>query len=290
MLLALQAVAAPRALWHVTPGGPLRPGPAVLMVPGFGYGKEIYDFHGEGLAPQLAARGWDTWVVEPSPSASFSEWTQVELPAAVEAVQAAHAGPLVLVVQGHAGALALAAVGRELAGAVAGIVAFNTPVEWDLPNPVLGAVLERGGDLGTLAGRDGSAEFQLLYAHGARLRGDVKAHFAAEGLRDLTRPVAREWLDALLRGGPSLPGPPFRERIAAVDVPVLQVLALRDTVAHPELSSPLREWAPRAKVTVRELDRFQGCSEDYTHLSVLLGEHAHGDVFRHVFHWLEGRR
>ena len=289
-LLALQAAAAPRLLAHLAPTGPSRPGPAVLLVPGLGYGREIYDFHGQGLGPRLVARGWDTWVVEPSPGASFAGWVQVELPVAVAAVQAVHPGPVVLVAQGHGGALVLAAAGHELAGQVAGAVAFNTPVEWELPNPVLGGILERGGDLGTLAGQEGHAEFQLLYAHGAVLPADVRAHFAAEGLRDLPRPVAREWLEALRRGAPALPGPSFRERLGALRSPVLLVLALRDAVAHPELSAVLREWAPRAPVTVRALDRFQGCVEDYTHLSVLQGEHAPRDVFRHVFAWLEGLR
>ena len=197
---------------------------------------------------------------------------------------------MLLVVQGHGGSLALAAAGQELAGEVAGIVAFNTPVEWELSNPVLGGVLERGGDLGTLAGPGGRAEFSLLYAHGAHLRPDVEALFAAEGLRDLRVPVAREWLEAMRRGAPELPGPGFRERLAQLEAPVLLVLALRDVVAHPELSAALREWAPNAQVTVRAVDRFQGCEEDYTHLSVMLGEHAPKDVFRHVLAWMEALR
>ncbi|MBM4380155.1 MAG: hypothetical protein FJ086_12810 [Deltaproteobacteria bacterium] len=281
---------APRALVPLSPAVPSGRGPAVLLVPGLGFGREIYDFHGQGLAPHLASRGWDVWVFEPAPGANFAELVGRELPAAVGAVREVRGGPVVMVVQGHGGALALAAAGHELSGQVAGIVAFNTPLEWELPNPVLGGVLERGGDLGSLAGGEGRAELQLLYAHGATLRPDVAAHFSAEGLRDLGRPLAREWLEALQRGAPVLPGPSFRERIARVDVPVLQVLALRDVVAHPEYASALRERAPRARVTVRELDRFQGCAEDYTHLSVLLGGHAPKDVFPHVVAWLESLR
>ncbi len=261
--------------------------PAVLLVSGLGLGREAWAFHGEGLAPWLSARGWDVFVLELPARAGFREQVEVILPAAVEIVQALHGGPVVLGLHGHGGAVALAACGHELRGRVAGIFALNTPVDWEVSNPVLGGVLASGGRFGALAGDEGRATRELLFTHGALLRTAVRERFAAEGLRDLSPALAAEWLAALQAGSPSLPGPGFRERLSLLDVPVLAVLGARDTVAHPEHVTPLREWAPRARITFRELNRFQGAAEDYTHLSLLLGAGAPRDVFRPVAAWLE---
>jgi pimeloyl-ACP methyl ester carboxylesterase len=250
-------------------------------------GREAWAFHGEGLAPFLSSRGWDVFVLELPANARFRDQVEVILPAAVDTVQSLHAGRVVLGLHGHGGAVALAACGHELLGRVAGVVGLDTPVEWELPNAVLGGVLAAGGRFGALAGEEGRATLGLLFTHGAWLGSTVRERFAAEGLRDLSPAVADEWLSALHAGAPPLPGPPFAERLARLDIPILAVLGARDTVAHPEHVTPLRERAPRARVTFRELNRFQGAAEDYTHLSLLLGAGAPRDVFHPVAAWLE---
>ncbi len=78
--------------------------------------------------------------------------------------------------------------------------------------------------------------------------------------------------DVALNGGESL-----KARLSGYDRPTLQLLALADGWAPAELCGPLRE-VTKAKVTLRTFTVAEA-AEDYSHLSLFLGDGAPGDVF-----------
>jgi hypothetical protein len=262
----------------------------VLLVPDFGFRRDVFDLDGRGLAPWLTARGFEVYVLEPGAGRELTDLVRRDLPAAVTAIRAHRTGPVDLIAHGYAGTLALAASTRELKGEVGKVVALSTPVVPEIPNTLAEAVLARGGKLTRLSlDPAGAASFDLLFAKHGRFPGRVLTDLRATGVVDLGDEAAAELLGWMRSGDLSLgDGTSVKSRLAGYDRSTLQFLALRDNWAHPEFASPLRELAAGADVKLRTMSLLQYHAEDYTHLSLLQGEGAPSEVFEPIREFLTG--
>jgi pimeloyl-ACP methyl ester carboxylesterase len=277
--------------------------PPVLLVADFGFDARAWDFEGRGLAPFLQAQGRDVFVLElrghgrakAKGGWGLTDVVAEDVPRALEAIAALRSGPVDVVAQGFAGSLVLAASVKEAQGRLGRVVALSTPVEPSVPNPHVQALLERGGRLSTLAlTPEGRRAFMLLYADGARLDARLLSRFRRVGLHNLGSRASSELLAWMQEGdvhlGQEGEADTLKGRLAAYDRPTLLLLPLGEAVAHPEFASPLRELAPRAPVQVRILSQLELMEEDYTHLSVLHGQHAERDVWQPILSFLRGAR
>jgi pimeloyl-ACP methyl ester carboxylesterase len=269
--------------------------PPVLLVPDFGFGRELFDLDRAGLAPFLRSRGRDVFVLVRSAGANdrgLESFVTAELPAAfAEIAKLRGEGPVDVVAHGYSGTLVLAATPSELRGRVRAVIALSTPAIAEVPNPVAERVLQQGGRLTALAGhKEGRGTLELLFARRGRFeRGDL-AELWSRGLLDLGPRTSSELLAWMRSGDLSLrDGSSVRARWQSYDRPTLLLLPIADNYAHPEYAAILRELAPRAKVALLPLNKVELLSEDYTHVSMLLGSGARKEVFEPILRFLETR-
>ncbi|HLL83326.1 MAG TPA: alpha/beta fold hydrolase, partial [Longimicrobium sp.] len=214
------------ALYRYVPDGGGGGRPAVLLVPEVGFGRIAYDFAGSGLARYLQERGRDVFVAElrgqgqaQSPRGwSLGQWISLDLPAVLDAVSAAHPGPVDVVVHGYSGGLVLAACAVELKGRVRRVVALSPVVLPEVPNATVAKLLREGGALGRLA-RERAADFELLFTRGGRIsEGEVSR--LRSRVTDLSPVASRELLGWMERGDLPLPdGSTFSRRLPLYDRP-----------------------------------------------------------------------
>lgn len=268
------------------PDGATRP--PVLLLPDLGFSRLVFDLYGEGLARWLAARGFLVYVGEVrgqgrAEAGSLEAIATLDVPALVAAVQRDGPGPVDLVVQGYEGTLALAAA---RAPQVRRVVAINTPVAAEVPSRLVEQFLGEGGRFSDLASsREGALAFELMFAMGARFPPHTLEALRLRAAKDLAAPAAASLL-AWMRTGdlPLGDGTTVASRLKGYDRPTLQLLALADGFSSPELCSTLREVSS-AKVTLATFSRFEN-SEDYSHLSMLLGASAPREVFPRIERFL----
>ncbi len=278
------------SLFRYVPAVP-RTGPAVLMVPELGFTRASFELEGFGLAPSLQREGREVFVLEargqgssqapPSASLSLRELVRTDLPRAIAEVRRLTGGTPDLVGHGFGGSLLLAAVAdREEVGRV---IALATPAEPALPNRRLEQVLT-----GTSAfGADPEA-FEFLFLRSAVISAARASAIRAATSRPLPAIQRGEWLQWMRDGDLSLgEGDSVKRRLEKLTAPTYLVLPLLSYVGHPEYASPLRELHPQT-VKVRLLSRLYLHREDYSHLSMLLGDGAPADVFAPILAFLEG--
>ncbi len=298
------------ALYQYSPVGGGVGRPPVLLVPDVGFGRESFDLHGQGLARWLAARGALVFVAElrgqgkAEAAKGLASVVSVDLPAIVAAIRKERAEPLDVVAHGWMGTLVLAATTQELKGQVRRVVALNTPVLAEVPSELVGSFLAGGGRLSELAGSGkGAHDFELMFAMASSFPPRVLSALETNGVRDLGDGQAAALLGWMKSGDLPLPPSPSNplsgqpnstpfdsaqgeredtvlHRLRAYDRPTLQLLALADGWASPELCSPLRELS-KAKVMVQTFSRFVH-GNDYSHASVLLGQQAASTVFPRI--------
>jgi len=271
--------------------------PAVLLVPGLGMNRHVFDLEGVGLAPYLQAHGRDVFVLEPRGVGAsgahghwhLAAWVEEDLPAAVASIQRTHPGPVDLVAVGFGGTLALASTAKELAGKVHRVIALSTPALPELPNAILETVLEHHGPLAELWVEPTRARaFEMLYAHRSRFPFASVNTLGAVAFDDLGEPASGEWLRWMKTGDLQLAGgETVSQRLARYALPTLLFLPQGDNVAHPEFAAPLRTVAPRAAVRLYLLNRVEGMAEDDSHLAMLLGTNAPREVFAPLLRFLD---
>lgn len=282
----------PLAMYRYAPPGGGKRWPPVLLVADLGMNREVFDLRGEGLAPYLRSVGRDVFVLEPRGHGGSGvpvDWrirdiASRDLPAAIAAVQAARGalGERVdVVAHGFSGALVVAEAAGSISAQVRRVVTICAPALAEVPNAHAERVLQHGGRLSSLALDPAGAQlFDLLFArHGKFARGRLEA-LRRTAFSDLSKTAAAELLGWMREGDLELgDGTTVKSRFERYTRPTLTLLAVRDNWVHLEHGAPLRELAPRAKVSVNVLSQIQLLSEDYTHLSVLQGEHAAREVF-----------
>lgn len=283
------------ALYRYRESGRPTHGPPVLLIPDFGFGRELFDLGDRGLARHLAARGRLVYVAElrgQGHASRPSRWhlaslVKRDLPALFRALKE----PTVdLVAHGWAGSLLLASVPYELSGRVGRVVAVSTPVDAAVPCDVAEKLLKGGGDLPSLTGDPtGRRALDELFAERASMAprelGEVYLRARPLGLT-----ASGELLAWMQSGDLQLPGASLKQRLAAFDRPTLALIGLGNAWASADLVAPLRELSPKAKVRLRTFSAADRSTEDYGHLSILLGTGAADEVWPLVTRFLEAER
>jgi pimeloyl-ACP methyl ester carboxylesterase len=269
-------------------------GPAVLLVPELGMGRAVFDLEGEGLARYFAARGRRVYVAElrgqgaatsPASRLALAAVVRRDLPAVLEASGEREVD---LLVHGYAGTLALAAATRELQGRVRRVVALATPVLPEVPSPVALEVLRAGADFRALSADPlGARALELLFTFQGRFKPGRLEALSAHALFPLGAPLAADLLKWMQTGDlPLGDGTTVLTRLASYDRPTLVFCGLADGFANPEFVTPLATVS-KAKVTLRTFNRFELAHEDYSHLSLVMGERAAAEVFEPARRFLE---
>ncbi len=223
----------------------------------------------------------------PAGGYGLADWVKLDLPA----VAAALPPTFDLVAHGWGGTLAIASVANELKGRVRKIVALSAPGSAAVPSRMVERVLEQEGRLSTLASDPSSQRtFELLFAMNARWGAAARVEVHGGLMSDLGPRASAELLGWMRSGDLSLgEGDSLEHRLAEVNVPVLLMLPLADEWAPSELASTLREDV-KGRVKVKTFSRFEYAAEDYSHLSLLLGDGAKSDVFPPIYSFLEEGR
>lgn len=280
------------ALYRYSPPGRGEGQRPVLLIADLGFGRQLFDLDGRGLARALAARGRTVYVAElrgqgaaaPGPDGELSDLVLRDFPAIARAIPEP---TFDLVAHGWAGTLALAAVPVELAGRVGRVAAVATPADADVPSVLVEKVLHAGGALSSLAqDPQGRAALEQLFAVRSTIPPrELSTQLALLG--DLGPRRARSLLGWMHRHDlPLGPGDSVRGRLARLDRPTLLVLGLADGWASPELAAPLRELAPGAGVKLLSLSAAELAAEDYGHLSLLRGAKAPREVWAPIVDFL----
>jgi len=282
------------SLFRYVPAVP-RSGPPLLMIPELGFTHDSYDLEGLGLATFLQSRGREVFVLEPrgqgAPSTlkahgspdllSLRNIVHQDVPRALAEVRRLTAQRPDVLGHGFGGTLLLAAV----AGSpdIGSIIALATPVEPALPNRQLEQALS-----GTSAFGEDASRFEFLFLRSAVISSGRSAAIRKATSRPLPAIQRGEWLQWMRTGDlPLGEGASVRSRLTKLKSRTYLVLPLLSYVGHPEYASPLREEHPDT-VKVRLLSKLYLHTEDYSHLSVLLGEGAPADVFEPILRFLEG--
>lgn len=266
---------------------PPAPRGAVVLFADVGFGRGLY----RALGPYLAARGRTVYLADlrgqgaASARGGLVTSARLDVPAVLRAATAEVQGPVDVVAHGWLGALVLARVAGPDAPAVRRVIAANTPVSAELPNRAVERFLAGQGRFTALASSPGgSALFAALFApeqHG----GPRALASVAWAARDLGPERSAELLAWMRAGDLPLEHGTLSQALAAYDRPTLQLLALGDGFAPPELASPLREVS-RAPVQLRTFTRLFS-AEDYGHASLFLSPSAPRDVFPPIAAFLE---
>ncbi|MGQ0508468.1 MAG: alpha/beta hydrolase [Myxococcaceae bacterium] len=275
-------------------GGDARP--SVLLIPDVGFSRAAYDLQGEGIARRLQGEGFDTFVVEPrgqGRSEAPADWHLTDIPlldvrVALDAVQGLHPGKVDLVVHGFSGALVLGALSKELKGRVRRVIALTPAVAPDPPSLFMGKLLEKKGQWAQLTSSpEGAALFEILFLRNGRLPIGRAEALQERLLGNLSPSAAVELERWMIQGELAYPdGTTLCTRLGTYDRTTLLVLGIGDNFAQADFASPLRDLAPKAKMTVRVLNRREGFTEDYSHLSMLHGRAAAAEIERKTVRFL----
>lgn len=261
--------------------------PPVLLIPELGLTRAVFDLEGEGLARHLAEHGHTVYVAQLR-SRGLPLIVSHDLPA----IAAVIGEPFDLVAHGYAGTLALAASSRELEGRVRRVVAVATPALPEVPSPVATAVLRGGGDFRALAlDGTGSRALELLFTLGGRFKPGKLEALRAQVYGSLGQVGSDELLWWMYAGDLALDdGSTVVGRLQEYDRPTLLFDGLMNGFANPEFCIPLKAIAPKAKVKLRTFSKFELATEDYSHLSLLLGAGAKAEIWEPARRFLqEGR-
>ncbi len=259
----------------------------VVLFADVGFGRTLL----RPLALALAERGRTVYAVDVRGQGSASsrgglvEAATVDVPAVLRLAVSESGRPVDVVVHGWLGTLVLARLAGPDAPAVRRVVAANTPVLTELPNRATERFLrDQGRFTALLSSPDGAEVFSQLFA--PEVRGGARVRAALGwAARDLGPQRSAELLAWMRAGDFPLGTSTVGAALKGFDRPTLQLLALGDGFAPPELASPLREVSS-APVVVRTFTRLFA-AEDYGHASLLASPTAAKDVFPVIAAFLE---
>lgn len=279
------------ALYRFAPlSGGFDKGP-VLLVGDIGFGRELFDLDGRGLARFLQQHGRDAFVLEArgqgasSAGAHLKDVAELDVPAALDAIASVHEGPVDLVAHGYLGTLALVAAANR-PERLGHLVALDTPVEPEVPNALTEELLTHGQLTRRFPDPRAGATFEALFAahshfeHGTLSKLQGTMHSPGDAM-------ASELLGWMRTGDLALSKGNVRSALSRLRSPTLLILALGDTFAHPEFASPLSDIAPHANVRELALSELNGLDDDSSHVALLLGANAAKDVFAPALGFLD---
>lgn len=289
----------------------------VLLVHGMGSNRHSFDAVPDGsLAPFLAARGWDVWMLDLRGHGDserprwprrkhdwvFDVYAQRDIPAAIDFIKG-QTGADALFYVGHSmgGMAGHQYLGSERGTGVAGFVAVASPVSFQEPERFY---------------RIGDRIRPFFFDH--TVRGHWVRHFAwmngyhAPGFlhwwlwnpanlsRDERKPVMRWAADDVFRGELreaqvwghegamcSYDGQTsFAQNLGRIDVPVFLLAGSVDHIVPPERVIGAIPYLKTPDLTVRVFGRANGYHHDYGHVDIILGRNAAAEVFPAIEAWM----
>jgi pimeloyl-ACP methyl ester carboxylesterase len=301
---------------------PASGGPAVILIPGFGQNRTMWDLPGRSFSEYLARMGFDAYVLElrghglsrgrGGPYARrIADYADLDLPAAVEAIRARSGGDVLLV--GHSmGGIACLAAPPALLAEVRGVVAVAAPTHFGRGAPALRLLLALAQPM-VRAWRPGEA---LPRALPTELFGELFDRtvplFDARVLplplriwepgqieRNLLRTFLVSSFDREASGAffdlarwartgsfDRVPGGEcIRERMRRYPAPILFVAGQQDKLAPPSSIRPGYEitGAPRKSWRLFGHRQHRG---RYGHIDLVIGRHAPAEVWPEIAGWM----
>jgi len=278
------------AVYLYVPERPLVGAPPVLLVPDLGTTHDIYDVAGEGLARELASRGLTVETFDwrgtglsqlPDHDPTLDELLAQDLPTAAAALGEKS---FVLLGWGYGGALAYAAAAGPLKAQTRGVIALNSVVDADVPNPIVerlfagGDALDLSRELASPAPQRRGSLFDLLWVHGATLDASEVNAIEAHTLTPLSASQVSQLSAWMHTRTTMLGGKPYPDQLSELEAPVLALLGMRDNWSHPEFANNIHDHAPKSHVEVHPLTTFEGYREDPGHLGLVLGRTAREEL------------
>lgn len=252
----------------------------VLLVPGtFSNHTFWFGTRGIGFARALVQAGFEACALDPRghgesqrPAAAdrwdFDDWARQDVVCVLRSLIAERRRPDVV---GHSagGAAALIALAAqpELRSAVRGVVMVATPVPWLQP------------------WRGLAARFMKLTA---RLLGRFPARFLRLGPEDELPGVMAQWMAwQLARRWVGDDGIDYDDGLRQLNLPLLAVAATRDRLfAPPDACRALFELIQSPDKTLLLCGRATTYSEDFNHVSILIGRAARAEIWPKILTWL----
>lgn len=315
------------ALYRYTPARRAHATPVLLC---HGMGSNRFNMDGPGttsLARALHAAGYDVWLIELrgagrsrrriGPTGVFYQWTfedyvQHDAPAALRVVRRMTGWRRVLWV-GHSlgGMVAYGLLMTPAADSVAGAVTLGSPGmtgvghlgldRWVALRKLLRYAPPRI-PTGTLAKIGAPIAGPVAAAIAGPLRdwGWTDENFDLEtarfmmryGVEDLSRSLLREFARwyAAKRMSDRYDLFSFTDHLERVRVPMLVIAGSRDGLTPAHDIAHVAERLGSADKTFLVAGRQTGFAHDYSHVDLVLGKHAHEDIFPRVTEWLDAHR
>ena len=255
----------------------------LLLVPGtFSNHTFWYGTRGVGFARAAVEAGFEACMIDPRghgesqrPGArdrwDFDDWARQDLSTVLSALEAEGRRPFVI---GHSagGAAALVALAAraDLRPAVRGVVVVATPVPWLQP------------------WRGAAARVLKLMS---RMFGRFPARLLRLGPEDELPEVMAQWMSWQLAGrwrGDD--GTDYEAGLRELNLPLLAVAATGDRLFAPALACrALYELIESPDKTLLLCGRATTYSEDFNHVSILVGRAARAEIWPKILTWLRQR-
>lgn len=288
----------------------------VVIVPGYGMNSFIFGFHprGTSLVGALAAAGHEVWTADfraqgasradrrGAPGPSLRAYADIDVTAIVAAALARTQtvrDRVVLIGASLGGSLAYAHLALRPEHRVAALVAIGAPLRWTEVHPALGLAFHSPRVAGMIRLSGVRRIARVAAPVIARVPGLLTPymntrHVDLSALPELVRTIEdphprvnRDLALWIKRRDMVLRGVHVTNRLRAVDVPLLVVVANRDGIVPdgPALSV-LDAWGGKDVEVLRvgDDDRW------YAHADLFVGDHAPTDVFAPMNAWLLARR
>jgi pimeloyl-ACP methyl ester carboxylesterase len=255
----------------------------VLLVPGtFSNHTFWFGTRGVGFARALVEAGFEACALDPRGHGQsqrptqhdrwdFDHWARQDVPTVLRSIIAEQRRPFLI---GHsaggAAALIALAANPDLRTAVRGVVIVATPVPWLQP--------WRG------------AMARLLRAT-SRLLGRFPARILRLGPEDELEGAMAQWMSwQLARRWTGDDGTDYEAGLRRLDLPLLAIAATADRYfAPPHACRALYELIESPDKTLLSCGRATTYSEDFNHVSILIGQAARAEVWPKILTWLRQR-
>lgn len=258
-------------------------GQPILLIPGtFSNHTFWLGTRGVGFARYLAEHDYEAIALDPRGHGDsqrptkgerwdFDHWIRHDVPTAIRSILDEGREPFII---GHSagGASTLACLGShaELARHIKGMIIVSTPVPWLQPWRGAGAWLIR-------------ATAQML--------GRFPAKLLNLGPEDELEGVMTQWMSWNLQGRwTANDGSDYEVGIRRIGLPTLMISGAGDRFfAPPQAVSGLFDWIGSNQKELLICGRGTGFSEDFDHVSILVGKAARAEVWPRLLSWVERR-
>lgn len=315
------------ALHRYTPARRAHATPVLLC---HGMGSNRFNLDGPGntsLARALHARGYDVWLLELrgagqsrrrlGPTGLLYQWTfedyvQHDAPAALRVVRRVTRRPKVLWV-GHSlgGMVAYALLMTPAADSVAAAVTLASPgmtavghlgldrwvalrrlLRYAPPRIPVGLLAKLGAPIAGPLASIAAEPLRDWGWHRDNFDLETVRFMMRHGVEDLSGALLREFARwyAAKRMSDRYDLFSFADHLERVRVPMLVIAGSQDRLTPPDDIAEVAERLGSADKTFTIVGRKTGFAHDYSHVDLLLGRHAHEDVFPHVTAWLDAHR